>query len=36
VLEPLAVLHVGLATGQIFAVARVNQTDFDPGGDFSR
>jgi hypothetical protein len=28
VLQPLAVLHIGLATGQIFAVARVDQHHF--------
>ena len=28
----MTVLHVGLAARQIFAMARVDQTDFDPGG----
>ena len=32
VLQPLAVLHIGLATRQIFAMARVDQTDFQSGG----
>ena len=32
VLQPLAVLHVGLAPGQILAMPRVDQADFDPGG----
>ena len=30
VLQPLAILHIGLATGQVFAMARVDQADFDP------
>ena len=32
VLEPLAVLHVGLAPGQVFTVARIDQADLDAGG----
>ena len=32
ILEPLAILDVGLATGEIFAVAGVDQTDFQAGG----
>jgi hypothetical protein len=32
ILEPLAVLDIGLATGKIFAMACVDQTDFQPGG----
>jgi hypothetical protein len=32
VLNPLAVADVGFATGEIFAVTGVDQTDFQPGG----
>ena len=30
ILQPLAVLHVGLAAGQVFAVARVDEADVQP------
>ena len=32
ILQPLAVTDVGFATGEIFAVAGIDQTDFQPGG----
>ena len=32
ILEPLAILDVGFATGEILAMAGIDQTDFEPGG----
>jgi len=32
ILQPLAVTDVGFATGEIFAVAGIDQTDFQAGG----
>jgi hypothetical protein len=32
ILEPLAVLDVGLAAGKVLTMAGVDQTDFQPGG----